>query len=205
MITYIFGAAHIDNYEYLEKIDFSDSFIICADGGIRHIERLGLTPAVYIGDFDSSVNDEKYSNKIVYPVEKDDTDLGLAINYAAEHGLNKCVAIGCLGGRIDHTYANFSLIKYAYEKNVQLKLIDEKSCIFAVGGHCEIRKEGYKYISIFPCGEKATGITLRGFKYSLANAELDHSFPLGVSNQLIEDKAYIEVKNGLLLIMMVKE
>ena len=205
MITYIFGASHIDNYTYLEKIDFSNSFIICADGGIKHIRKLGLAPDVIIGDFDSSEEPEDFRNKIVYPREKDDTDLGLAINYAAEHGLKNCIAIGCLGGRIDHTYANFSLIKFALDKGIKLELIDEKSCVFPVCDSCEIIKEDYKYISVFSFGESATGVSLDGFKYPLVNAELKYDFPLGVSNQLVSAIGKIKVKSGVLLVMMVKE
>ncbi len=205
MITYIFGASHIDNYEYLEKIDFSGSYIICADGGIKHAEKMCLVPDVIIGDFDSSKDEGKYKNKIIYPVEKDDTDLGLAINYAAEHGYKNCIAIGCLGGRIDHTYANLSLIKYAYDKGVKLELIDEKCRIFAVDKSCDIFSDDYQYVSLFPYGECVKGITLEGFKYSLCNDILKYNFPLGVSNQLIEKKGHIDVDDGLLLVMMVKE
>lgn len=205
MITYIFGASHIDNYDYLKAIDFSDSFIICADGGIKHIRKLGLAPDVIIGDFDSSDEPEDFKNKIVYPSEKDDTDLGLAINYAAAHGLEKCIAIGCLGGRIDHTYANFSLIKYALDKGVKLEIIDEKSRIFAVCDNCEIIKGDYKYISIFTFGESASGVSLDGFKYPLTKAELTYDFPLGVSNQLVCETGKISVTSGVLLVMMVKE
>lgn len=205
MITYIFGAAHIDNYDYLEKLDFSHSHIICADGGIKHIRKLGLAPDIVIGDFDSSKNFDEYKNKLVYPAEKDDTDLGLAINYCAEHGYKECIAIGCLGGRLDHTYANFSLIKYAYDKGIILELIDEKSRVFSVSEKCEINRNDYKYISLFSFGENASGITLSGFKYPLENAELKYNYPLGVSNQLILDSGIIEVKDGILLVMMVKE
>ena len=58
---------------------------------------------------------------------------------------------------------------------------------------------------MFPFGENASGITLSGFKYPLENAELKYNYPLGVSNQLILDSGIIEVKDGILLVMMVKE
>lgn len=205
MIAYIFGASEISDYTYLKDINFSQGYIICADGGIRHIEKLGLKPDVIIGDFDSSVNNFKYENKIVYPSEKDDTDLGLALNYAADNGFVECIAIGCLGGRLDHTFAGISLLKYAYDKGINFTLVDEKTKVFLTDKRCEIKNENYKYISVFPFGNEALGVNLKGFKYPLENAVLKAEFPLGISNELIGDKGIIEVEKGSLIIMTVKE
>ena len=58
---------------------------------------------------------------------------------------------------------------------------------------------------MFPFGDNAKGINATGFKYPLNNAELKMDFPLGVSNQLISDTGVIEVGNGFLIVMMVKE
>lgn len=205
MITYIFGASKIDDYSYLEKIDFKDSYIICADGGIEHIKKLNLTPDVYIGDFDSSCDTGEYNNKIVFPKEKDDTDLGLAINYASENNLSQCVAIGCLGNRLDHTFSNICLIYDAYKKGVNIRLIDKYTDVFLVDKKFELKNEGFKYVSIFPFGDSANGITLKGFKYPLNNHSLFMNYPLGVSNQLTEDVGIIEVSDGTLIVMTIKE
>lgn len=205
MITYIFGASKIDDYSYLEKIDFNNSYIICADGGIEHIKRLNLIPDVIIGDFDSSVDAGEYKNKIVFPKEKDDTDLGLAINYAAENNLIECVAIGCLGNRLDHTFANICLLCDAYKKGVTLKLIDEKTSVFLVDKSYKLKNDGYKYVSVFPFGDFANGVILKGFKYPLNNYSLFMHYPLGVSNQLVDEFGIIEVNDGILIVMTVKE
>ncbi len=204
MITYIFGASEIDDYSYYEKIDYNGSFIICADGGTKHTKRLNLVPDILLGDFDSSSDFNDYKNKITYPKEKDDTDLGLAINYASLNGYKDCIAIGCLGNRLDHTYANISLLKYAYDKGVKLELIDENTKVFLVNGKKEILKEEYKYVSIFPFGNNVKGVTLTGFKYPLDNHMLSMEYPLGISNELIENKGIIEVSDGFLIVMMVR-
>ena len=45
--------AHVDNPEQI-SIDFSRfDTVICADGGLLVADRLGLTPDILIGDFDS--------------------------------------------------------------------------------------------------------------------------------------------------------
>lgn len=204
MTCYIFGASEITDYEYYKDKISKGSYIICADGGISHIKALGLVPDVIIGDFDSSENTSEFSEKIVYPSEKDDTDLALAINYACEKGFEKCIAIGCLGGRLDHTLANIHLLKYAYDKNIRLELTDSNTKVFLADKNTVIESEGYKYISVFPFGENAKGITYQGLKYPLINAELKAGIPLGVSNQFVEEKAEIKCENGLLIVMLVE-
>ena len=56
-------------------------------------------------------------------------------------------------------------------------------------------------VSVFCMGDTAWGVTLKGLKYTLDDAELTGSFPLGVSNEFIGEPADIEVKKGCLLVM----
>ena len=202
MIAYIFGASPIEDYSYLKGKIKKDDYIICADGGIRHIKALGLTPDVIIGDFDSSENTDEFKNKIVYPVKKDDTDLALAIDYASEKGFTRCVAIGCLGGRLDHTLANIHLLKYAFIKNIRLELIDENTKVFLICNKEEIKNEGYKYVSVFPFGDYAKGISYKGLEYPLTDATLKAGIPLGVSNSFKEETAEIKCEEGLLIVIL---
>ena len=65
----IFCAAEFDRL--LEQVA-EDDFILAADGGLTHVEKLGLVPNGILGDFDSLGYVPKGST--VFPVEKDDTD-----------------------------------------------------------------------------------------------------------------------------------
>lgn len=74
-------------------------FVIACDRGYAYCERLGLTPDLFIGDFDS------YSGAVAPGVaverlipEKDDTDTGHAITYALAHGFRTLVLTCALGG-----------------------------------------------------------------------------------------------------------
>ena len=106
---------------------------------------------------------------------------------------------------MDHTFANICLLKYAYNKGIALELIDENTHAFLVDEFCEISKDDFKYVSLFPFGDNVGGITLSGFKYPLNNAKLSMDYPLGISNEITDNIGTIKIENGVLIVMMVKE
>ncbi|MEG2931440.1 MAG: thiamine diphosphokinase, partial [Ruthenibacterium sp.] len=69
--------------------------------------------------------------------------------------------------------------------------------------HRIARRAGY--VSLFPAGERAEGITLRGFRYPLLNATLTNRYPLGVSNEMTEDEGEISFAHGVLYLVFAKE
>ena len=82
--------------EYRKMIGKGDYIIIAVDGGLLLAEQLGLFPDVLLGDFDSIPRDrldyyrEKGAEIIPYPVEKDETDAELALNYCLNKGMIIC-------------------------------------------------------------------------------------------------------------------
>ncbi|SOC43411.1 thiamine pyrophosphokinase [Rhizobium subbaraonis] len=80
---------------------------IAADGGIRHAAALGITPEVWVGDFDSSSAAEMRAWAQVprepYPVAKNATDGEIAVGAALDRGATRLILAGSLGGeRSDH-------------------------------------------------------------------------------------------------------
>ena len=87
MKCYIFCSSSDCDITFLNSLDFSDSFIICADGGINLARKANLKIDLWVGDHDSSSSDiEVYAEKIVYPAEKDLTDTHIAVNEALKRG-----------------------------------------------------------------------------------------------------------------------
>lgn len=83
--------------------------VIAADGGIHHAEALGLTPELWVGDFDSAVPQDgrrfPSMERQGYPADKNATDGALAVDEARRRGATRLILVGAFGGRTDHTFA----------------------------------------------------------------------------------------------------
>ena len=78
--------------------------ILAADGGYRALYRLGPTPDLLLGDFDSLGDAPLPPDLPVlrFPARKDDTDTGLALRHGLMLGFRDFALYGCAGGRVDH-------------------------------------------------------------------------------------------------------
>ncbi|MBR2067522.1 MAG: thiamine diphosphokinase [Solobacterium sp.] len=158
-----------------------------------------------IGDFDS-VEDTKLIQEmskdfISLPKEKDSTDLEAAIKEALKRGYEEIWVFGALGERVDHELINLRL---AYQYPGIVMLSNEQNRIFALSeGDYEITKDEYSYLSLFTFRE--AGVSLEGVKYPLVNQELYDNDLYTSSNEIIEDKAVLQVKRGTVLIIQSKD
>lgn len=176
-----------------------DDFLIAADGGLRHVQALGLTPDAVIGDFDSLGYVPEQA--VVYPVEKDDTDAMLAVKLGLERGFRRFVIYGGMDGkRLDHTVANFQTLAYLARHGAFGILVgrDYLACVFKDG---TLRfPEGCEGdFSLFCLGGDARGVSIRGLYYQAEDITLTSDFPLGVSNHFTGREAAVTVKDGSLL------
>ena len=104
MACYIFGAGDFDG---LEERPGAEDYVIAADGGYTACRRAGVEPQLLLGDFDSLAEVPALPHVERVPVEKDDTDMMLAIKWGLERGETLFHLYGGMGGqRTDHTVAN---------------------------------------------------------------------------------------------------
>ncbi len=181
-----------------------NDFILCADNGYTHAVNAGITPDLVIGDFDSINSDKVPENlRLRVPAEKDDTDTMLCIRYALKKGAKECLLLGGMGGRFDHTVSNLQALAFAHSQGMQIIMCDEfDSAFFLEGEELKLKKQEGFALSLFAYSAQCTGVTITGVKYPLKDAELTNSFPLGVSNEFIDEEAHISVKTGLLLVIL---
>ena len=171
-----------------------DDIVICADSGYLYAERIGIKPDILIGDYDS-LEKEKFEaadcEKICLPSEKNDTDTHFAVEYALKKGCSEIIICGGLGGaRLDHMLANISTLKHIYECSKKGFITDGKTQVYYLPAHSRTLipyNPECGYISVFPFSGMAE-VTIKGLKYEINDYLLKNDYPIGVSNEFIENR-----------------
>lgn len=202
----ILGAADIGDYSAIKSRIKSDDYIVCADGGQKHLAPLGIEADLYLGDYDSSQKPETDKELLLYPVEKDYSDTQIAVMTGLKRGCRSFLIFGGTGGRADHTYANIQTLLYAERHGASAALADERNFMFFLKNDTAyIEKNEGEKVSVFAYDPAVSGVTLKGFYYPLVNGTLYSHLPVGVSNYIVDQKGTITVKKGTLLIIISKE
>lgn len=180
-------------------------YVIAADGGLYALESVGIRPNLLMGDLDSLGTHPLPEGLPLeqFPVEKDDTDTGIALAQGYAMGYREFALYGCAGGRVDHLLANFqSMCRYS-KRGASVRLAAENYDAYALtnGSITLPHRPAGTTVSIFCHGGKAEGVTLRGLYYPLDGYTLTSDHPLGVSNQHTQETAQISVQDGTLMII----
>ena len=204
MACFIFAAG---DFYGLHTMPRQEDFIIAADGGWRWCEASGVTPHLLLGDFDSLDTVPQFSNILRVPVEKDDTDMMLAIKEGLKRGEREFHIYGGLGGkRSDHTIANLQALLYLASHGAQGYLYGSSETYTAIRDSAvtfPAKERGI--LSVFCLGADAEGVTIRGGQYEVEDVVLTADFPLGVSNHFAGVPVTVSVRCGSLLIGLLNE
>lgn len=188
--------------------------IIAVDKGLEALYQLNIIPNHVVGDFDSvskevlqSYQENKKVNFHSYHPEKDNTDTDIAMQLAIQLNSSAITIIGALGKRMDHAIANIHILKYALEAKIPCQIVDAHNKIYLIDNHYTLYQEEIfgRYISFIPLTTTVEGITLNGFKYPLKDSSLSVGLSLGISNEIIEKVATVEVKKGILVAIESKD
>ncbi len=194
----IFGAGN----EFPENIVLPGSaVIIAADGGMKKLDEIGISPDCATGDLDSLENAPLCIDFRVLPHIKDTTDMYEAVKIGLSLGCTEFHIYGGTGGRLDHTLANIQLAAELSAKCNSVNIYGDKYIITAVTNDSiklPLKESGY--VSVFSHSDICTGVTIKGLFYEIEDAELRNTFALGVSNEFTGKEAEISVKNGTLCI-----
>ncbi len=189
-----------------------NDLLVAADGGLKHLRRLGLEPHLVIGDLDSISDEEIEQLKTArvrieqYPVHKDETDLELAIAAVLREGCTSILILGALGGRLDMTLANIFLLGLPELAEVDVRLEDGIEEVFLIRAGSTMAEEGFPIhgqagdrLSLLPLGGPAHGVRTRGLAYPLRDESLYPERTRGISNVMEGESAGVSLRSGQLI------
>jgi len=205
--TLIFANGTLPNIDSARRLLRPDDFILAADGGTRHALALGCTPNLLLGDMDSiSRADWKTLKESdvpieIFPRDKNETDLELALQRAIEIGNNEIIILAALGGRLDQTLANLTLLTDPQLSTFNIKLDDGVEQAFFVHTRSSVAGRSGDLVSLIPWGGDVRILSTHGLKWPLADEILFAHKSRGISNEMTADTAHIEIESGLLLVV----
>jgi thiamine pyrophosphokinase len=156
-----------------------------------------------LADEDRAVLQTEGCQFVVHPRAKDQTDLEVALTYAAAEGAREIVVLGAFGGRLDHTLANILLLVLPQLVRVAVWLVDDRQEIVLVQSGQRVTVDGQPrdLVSLLPLAGDASGVTTTGLAWELDGDRLCFGFSRGVSNEMTTSEAGIEVEEGLVLVV----
>ena len=190
------------------KIKNKDIYVVVADGGLKFLLKNGMLPDFFVGDLDSVELEGALKDilkdipKEIVPVEKDDTDMALAVAKAYEKGYRNILLYGgCGGARISHTLANIQMMSFYAKKGCSLQMLGDGVRLEILYNASKTLSAAMKgSISVICLSDIAEGVTIQGLKYEYTGA-LTSDRTLGVSNSFVGKDAMVSVENGTLLLV----
>lgn len=190
------------------KIKNKDIYVVVADGGLKFLLKNGMLPDFFVGDLDSVELEGDLKDilndipKKIVPVEKDDTDMVLAVAKAYEKGYRNILLYGgCGGARISHTLANIQMMSFYAKKGCSLQMLGDGVRLEILHNASKTLSAAMKgSISVICLSDIAEGVTIQGLKYEYTGA-LTSDRTLGVSNSFVGKDAMVSVENGTLLLV----
>ena len=170
--------------------------VIAADSGMAHAAVLGLTPELWIGDFDSAGSELALRYRDVpretHPPEKNATDGGLAIAEALRRGASEIVMVGALGGQADHMLGHMGQALQLARAGQRCLLTSGREEAYPfVRGETLIDLPATSRVSLIPFTD-LEGLDLAGVQWPLIN----RAVPLG-STLTLSNVAHGPVRIGL--------
>jgi thiamine pyrophosphokinase len=180
--------------------------VIAADSGMAHARALGLTPELWVGDFDSAGTalEEAYADvpRHVFPPAKDSTDGEIAITEALKRGATDLVLVGGFGGQFDHVLAHALMLMELVKRGVNAVLTsghEEAHALIQLLLFVDIAS-GTR-LSLIPL-TAIKGLTITGVRWPLKEHAVARGSTLTLSNECLGGRAALGLESGEALVVL---
>ncbi len=186
----------------------SVDLLVAVDGGADALARVGLVPALLVGDLDSiSVRtrealETRGVEVHLLPTAKDETDTEAALRLVVARGGDDITVYGALGGpRLDHLVGNLLLLSSPWLAGARVRMVDDWHEAFLVGGDTTLAGERGDTVSLLPLTPQVDDVWTEGLLYPLDHEPLSQSATRGVSNAMTGEVARVTHGDGVLLLI----
>ena len=202
---WIFANGEVNDLQRLGGILQPEDVFIAADGGYRYLEQLDVVPECVVGDLDS-LSTEQVSSLVKlgitierHPINKDETDLELALRRGVAEGFKIIRIAGAVGGRFDQSLGNLFLLSKKDFSHLDLRLEDGIEEVFLIRDEALILGSPGDTVSLLPLGDAARGVTTHGLEYPLNQETLFPDQSRGISNVMLSNQARVNLQTGILI------
>ncbi|MBX9470198.1 MAG: thiamine diphosphokinase [Rhizobium sp.] len=182
------------------------SRVIAADSGMRHAVDIGVTPELWVGDFDSSdaALIARFPNveRRTYPAAKAVTDGEIAVAEAIARGATRLIFAGALGGeRSDHALQHYlnalGLVEDGYE--VVLTSGEEEAYPFVEQSELSLELPKGALFSVLGF-TMLEGLTIHNARYPLQDFRLPFGSSRTISN-IAEGPISVSLSRGRAMLL----
>lgn len=188
------------------KAAVAGSRVIAADGGMRHAVPLGLTPELWVGDFDSTSKDLLDAwpdvERQPYPAAKAVTDGEIAVSEALARGARSLVLAGALGGaRSDHALQHLLYAVALAERGLEVTLTSgEEEARPLLTGSLDLDLPAGSLFSVAGFTDLA-GLDIGNVRYPLSDFALAFGSSRTISNVANGGLVHFSLKSGKAIVL----
>ncbi len=209
MRAVIFANGSLGDFNQAYQLIRPDDLIIAADGGSLNCLSTGHWPDIVIGDLDSLSTEligefkKRKIRLLEVPRDKDKTDLELAIQFALDQGVAEVLFLGLYGERLDQTLANLLLLTRDEWEDLRLAVSSGKDMAYLLrsGDTIDLDGDPGDLVSLIPLSRRVQGVSTKGMRWSLSDAELSFGTTLSISNEIVTPEASVKIQSGKLLVV----
>lgn len=146
--------------------------ILCADGGARHAQTIGVVPDFVVGDMDSLPHPRpKAWSRTEYRRDPDEnrSDLDKALDFLKGLGRARVFVAGALGGGLDHELVNLSVLEKRAAGRDLVVIGGGAARLLGPGRHRLKLKTGERFSLL---AAPSAQVTLTGARYPLKGERL---------------------------------
>jgi thiamine pyrophosphokinase len=185
--------------------------VLAVDSGLHLALDAGWTVDRIVGDMDS-VDPDRLSSvesagatALRHPVDKDATDLELALEHLVEEGCESVVVVGSDGGRMDHLLGGALTLCSPRFASLRVQAWLGGARIVPVHDEVWIRGREGRLLSIIAVGGPALGVRTRGLRWPLSGERLEVGSSRGLSNEMLAEVAGVSVDGGCVAVVLPEE